>query len=1283
MTKSIYNHNEFTSARGNTYRKLHNGQITKKWKAYTEKHGIDNGLIFNEVTQKYVLKETILKKDGSLRKSYTKKGFEILPNGNLSQNEKMEYVIFAHYAIDVFKKIENSLFESWEFLTNWKDFNHTWKITCFPNDFQETKLKLYAEKYNEMKNRFNDSGVIVVNLNLLNEYVNKVQSGWTKRWKGLNVAGENRSDVMKKMKENDFITPMFGTVNIVDESNMNELDEVVVEQYKMSFMGDGIMHNGVESDCVLDAVYRHINNPDQKDRSKRVIKMTRERIALEMDSAMVNKTYDQDEELEKKFIGKKGRCAYEVFHIMNNSHVRVRVFMVDELKRCVYNNRHIYPEGTQNKNIPAFIFMCANNHLYVIDNEELRSSIAYSERNVSNRKIGAKVSKKLKEDNDDDSNKKNTFEFVPVEDIPETFQPNTNYVITCEKNMVEDYFYTLLRQGSAYNQNIKVDRCGHIVAFTLTDKKCILEHNPDYHKIMNVIGNLNLLVKEGEKTYDYEDNRSLHSLAMTYYERNYGHMQSQLHPEVKEALNNNLNCAFHEYWEEPTQDAFGFDCSKHYPSTLLLNKMDFAVFDPMDEIQEYNGRDIVCGYYYVKTNNYFPMRGCGWYEAEAVIEYLQDGIISKENIRFMIIPRHTIKHNHFHNFVKDIFNLFGDQAKTAINGWIGTLRKAERKVIQHIFTTSFKRAYLLTCGLENANVKVIESNNQVLAYHVKNISKFDITYTNIGIYRKVYDMSAVLLWRMVKLVGQEYLIGIHTDSLYFKGGNRNIISNDTFKINESVTVGEYRSVGVPSMDMIKTISKRGENNREFTLVVKCKLTPVEVDVVEMIKDHAPYDGDAFNKPLLGAMINGKAGTGKSYTCKEIKQLLNQKNIKYLCLSPTHTASLKVGGMTLHRGLMINPMRKQIEFNHIMHLKKIGVKVLLIDEISMISSDMWGLIYDIKTIGGFTIYGFGDFNQLSPVNEEQYYEGYKNSRLLRLIFDYNIQELKIKYRQINDQDFAQLDAEFENVLATGKINANKFGSEICDYAIAWTNKTVDAHNFRVMKEKATKDKTSVKLNKGLYLFKDLPVLSNVTCQDYLNNERFTVLSYSNKDVNLMSIRYDSDEKEKEYLITVSLDNFQKHFSPAYCMTVHKAQGAEFNHPYTIYQYHLMNKNMLYTALSRTKKMCYINLVRHLQMSYSNDDSKGYIYMYRNDNNGRVYIGSTNDVNRRKEEHFQSTNKDKFHIAYRANPSEFSFSIIKECDNDSEVMRKFEQYYINLHNSITQGYNTLSSFDIENQ
>lgn len=89
----------------------------------------------------------------------------------------------------------------------------------------------------------------------------------------------------------------------------------------------------------------------------------------------------------------------------------------------------------------------------------------------------------------------------------------------------------------------------------------------------------------------------------------------------------------------------------------------------------------------------------------------------------------------------------------------------------------------------------------------------------------------------------------------------------------------------------------------------------------------------------------------------------------------------------------------------------------------------------------------------------------------------------------------------------------------------------------------------------------------------------------------------------------------------------------------------------------------------------------VYKIQNIINGKVYIGSTSDFQRRKYEHFGMLKRKEHHSEklqadydkYGEKP--FSMSVIENCADDIRLDR--EQYYIDLYDAANKGYNTSDS------
>jgi hypothetical protein len=124
-------------------------------------------------------------------------------------------------------------------------------------------------------------------------------------------------------------------------------------------------------------------------------------------------------------------------------------------------------------------------------------------------------------------------------------------------------------------------------------------------------------------------------------------------------------------------------------------------------------------------------------------------------------------------------------------------------------------------------------------------------------------------------------------------------------------------------------------------------------------------------------VTGRAGTGKSTLLKCLRDLMEDKMV---VVAPTGLAAVNVGGQTVHSffGLPPRLVRKDdIRKSRNARIMR-GVKFLVIDEVSMVRSDiMWAIDQSLRLnrgrarepFGGVRLAMFGDLHQLPPVIDE--------------------------------------------------------------------------------------------------------------------------------------------------------------------------------------------------------------------------------------------------------------------------------------------------------------------------
>ena len=153
------------------------------------------------------------------------------------------------------------------------------------------------------------------------------------------------------------------------------------------------------------------------------------------------------------------------------------------------------------------------------------------------------------------------------------------------------------------------------------------------------------------------------------------------------------------------------------------------------------------------------------------------------------------------------------------------------------------------------------------------------------------------------------------------------------------------------------------------------------------KDYAKCNG--HNVEPVYIFLSGSGSTGKSHLVKVIynailKTLLyhckDPEKPRVLLLGPTGISAVNIGGTTIHSGLGIKPGIKLLGLNDkpkaALRNKLSEVKFLIIDELSMVSSNLWidinsrleeiFVIIPEKAFAGLSVMTVGDLLQLPLV-----------------------------------------------------------------------------------------------------------------------------------------------------------------------------------------------------------------------------------------------------------------------------------------------------------------------------
>jgi len=370
-------------------------------------------------------------------------------------------------------------------------------------------------------------------------------------------------------------------------------------------------------------------------------------------------------------------------------------------------------------------------------------------------------------------------------------------------------------------------------------------------------------------------------------------------------------------------------------------------------------------------------------------------------------------------------------------------------------------------------------------------------------------------------------------------------------------------------------------------------------------------------------LTGSAGTGKSYTVKEIINYLISIDKEIAITALTGCAAVLINGQTIHSYLYMGISRN---FNDIYkNISKFKAKinkiknldVLIIDEISMMDEDLFDLINKLlMTIknnnlpfGGIQVVLIGDFYQLPPINGNYCFMSplwnnlsLKSVILTELIRQKDDNKLQLILEEIRNDKPSEETIEILKGLKTtsfknkdikptklypininvDKINNNEF------------MRLVKKNNGEIMVYKAFSNKGEKidNLDITLTIGAQIMVIRNISISNKLyNGTRGIVCALKEKEViirdindNIHTIEYYSDinQNDKKKVNT---------FMPlklAYAMSIHKSQGSSIDYLEIDLGEDIFISGQLYTALSRATNINNIKIINLSKKSFMKNE-----------------------------------------------------------------------------------------------
>ena len=936
---------------------------------------------------------------------------------------------------------------------------------------------------------------------------------------------QKMEDELNILESTAYHTFTFVSVDNLKISNKDKLEESKMFKCNYELYNKKISKwkDTGECECVFEYLLHRYNGVHN-------LRLTKERIYDSM--------YHEAHFIERDF--KKGVSCQDLERFCK--WLGIPMYCVDITDTIFYK----YIPDKRNKHYPVLCFICSNNHLYPIEDKKY----TYSYGNIASSKV---IKSNQVKDNTKSKSKKEKL-IVDAENLNDRL----------DELIYED---KKLPTFSRYNGQVQSIVCGDIIysACENKDKQELLckKLNIDFTgQNMTVLG--------------YDLFKSLYT----------NHKQSVMNNDILKLFKDNNKSGFAYTWREAKEGdkVITRDINKCYTSILRDNQYNYPVFNICDDVKPYDGKGLKCGYYYVETNNFFPLKGNGLYCYSTLLE------CRKLNINFtpkyQVLPTHMLPCDYFKPLVDQALKV--DEYKTLINTTIGFLNKITTTFNQSRFTSDKNEAGYFFFNkfkpvAENDNRLHFVNTYSSELYEIETIT-YNKKYENdIPLYQQIIEAGWIKIYLLSRVLNGEILC-VKTDSV--------TIANATNDVDLNDDIGGVKEEKNPEIYKNWKVSKG-----KFEIELKEWDTITEDQYAEdFVGEEFSWVDDIVNDIISsneGYFIDGRAGTGKSILIKKLNKYCDDNELKYVNLAPTNKASRNINGITIHKFFGIGRDSKAINAKKFSKLK--GLDYVFVDEISMVSSHLLRFLYLAKLNNKKIKFVLvGDSWQLAPVKEQ----AHTDTDCVKFLCDYNRVSLTINKRFDKKlRDIA------EKYYLTGKINLKAFGdSEKVDRYLCYTNRKRKEVNDKLMKKhKKVKKFLELELNldyeedknepssQDMILNIGMPIICRENCKnlELVNNEEYKVVGFD-KRKQLITI---NNENFPDY----TYDDFQKYFLPAYCITIHKSQGQTYDKPYKICEVNKIMKcsesrSLLYVSLTRARSKELINISRDEEdepVRYSNN------------------------------------------------------------------------------------------------
>ena len=377
---------------------------------------------------------------------------------------------------------------------------------------------------------------------------------------------------------------------------------------------------------------------------------------------------------------------------------------------------------------------------------------------------------------------------------------------------------------------------------------------------------------------------------------------------------------------------------------------------------------------------------------------------------------------------------------------------------------------------------------------------------------------------------------------------------------------------------------------------------INEDLDVFSKEQQVAINEAFNNMLL--VITGGPGTGKTTIIKAICNILDDNNLKFNLAAPTGRAAKRMQestenpALTIHRLIGIKPESPIPEYNE---ENKLECDYVIVDEVSMVDIKLMDKL--LKALSSNTaLILVGDHNQLPSVGPGNVLKDIldtdiKSVRLKKIFRQAQESNIVVNAHRINDGLYPILNQKNKDFFFIDS-NSNNFQKNILDLVknrlpnyykldpindiqiLAPSKKSswgvLNLNN--VLQENLNKNPKFFKINNRIFKLKDkvMQVRNNYDLES-MDPSNFDDGVYNGDIGRIIEIDKERESLKIEFydgnIVSYKKEDI-KDLDLSYAITIHKSQGSEFDCvviPMMPTSFMLLNRNLLYTAITRAKKL----------------------------------------------------------------------------------------------------------------